>query len=181
MYWFYSLRGAENVENFELPESYTPTNLPHGLNEKVVFFTHGFNVDANDARAWGSEVFKRFWQSGSNARLKMVTWPGDYHWFNKAFNGLHYQHDVYYALKCGDAYRRLVVREAPEKSNRILMSQSLGNMMTCEALRQGLEAGQYFMFDAAVASETIDATLQNKDVETYAKYVPSDRRRRFVP
>jgi hypothetical protein len=54
------------------------------------------------------------------------------------------------------------------------MAQSLGNMMTCEALRQGLTAGQYFMFNAAVASEAIDAAYQDDSLETRAKYVPSD-------
>lgn len=35
--------------------------------DRDVFFTHWFNVSAEDARAWGSEVFKRLWQSGSDA------------------------------------------------------------------------------------------------------------------
>ena len=36
-----------------------------GTDELDVFFTHGFNVNAGDARAWGAEVFKRLLQSGS--------------------------------------------------------------------------------------------------------------------
>lgn len=42
-----------------------------------VFFLHGFHVDAKGARAWGSEMFKRLWQSGSRARFHAVTWDGD--------------------------------------------------------------------------------------------------------
>ena len=53
------------------------------------------------------------------------------------------------------------------------MAQSLGNMMACEALRQGLTADQYFMFDAAVASEAIDAAYQDDSPATRVKYVPS--------
>ena len=45
---------------------------------------------------------------------------------------------------------------------------------SCEALRQGLNVGKYFMFNAAVPSEAIDGTLQDADAATRAKYVPSD-------
>ena len=174
MYWFYSVRDAVKSQEHPLPEQYTPTNLSEFLTDKTVFFTHGFNVNEDAARAWGAEVFKRLWQSGSNAKFKMVTWAGDYHWTFGVFNGLHYQHDVYHALQSGDMYKRLVEREAPLSSHRILMAQSLGNMMTCEALRQGLVATQYFMFNAAVASEAVDGIFQNDSVTTKAKYVPSD-------
>lgn len=54
------------------------------------------------------------------------------------------------------------------------MAQSLGNMMACEAFRQGLAASQYFMFDAAVATEAINAIYQNDGDATRNKYVPSD-------
>ncbi len=174
MYWFFSVRGAEQMQNFPLPASYTPGNLSDDLNAKTVFFTHGFNVNADAARAWGSEVFKRLWQSGSNAKFKMVTWAGDYNWTGSWANGVHYHQDVYQALKSGNAYKRLVEREEPASAQRVLMAQSLGNMMTCEALRQGVTAGHYFMFDAAVASEALDASRQSDNADTNAKYIPSD-------
>ncbi len=174
MYWFYSLHGAEKKDNFELPDRYTPGNLMDNPKDRDVFFTHGFNVSENDARAWGSEVFKRLWQSGSDARFHMVAWPGNYHWTGDWANGLHYQRDVYQALKSANAFKRLVEREQGDAAKRVIMAQSLGNMMACEAFRQGLEANQYFMFDAAVASEAIDAVYQDDSQETRAKYVPSD-------
>ena len=174
MYWFYSIRGAEEVGNFQLPSGYTPSNLSEDIVDKTIFFTHGFNVDYDAARGWGSEIFKRMWQSGSNARFKMVTWEGNYNWTGNWANGVHYHEDVYQALKSAAAYKELIQREEPESSKRILMAQSLGNMMTCEALRQGLTAGQYYMFNAAVASEAIDAAYQDDSLETRAKYVPSD-------
>ena len=61
-------------------------------------------------------------------------------------------------------------------TNRILMTQSLGNMVACEALREGLSVGKYFMFDAAVPSEAIDATLRAVSSEDgpFPKYVPGD-------
>ena len=174
MYWFYSLHGAEDVDYFNLPNQYTPGNLMDNPKDRDVFFTHGFNVSEEDARAWGSEVFKRLWQSGSDARFHMVAWPGNYHWTGNWANGLHYQRDVYQALKSANAFKRLVEREQSDSSKRVIMAQSLGNMMACEAFRQGLAANQYFMFNAAVASEAIDAVYQNDSQETRAKYVPSD-------
>jgi hypothetical protein len=174
MYWFYSLHGAEDVDYFPLPNHYTPRNLMDNPKDRDVFFTHGFNVSERDARAWGAEIFKRLWQSGSDARFRMVAWPGNYNWTGNWANGLHYQRDVYQALKSANAFKRLVEREQGDPSKRVVMAQSLGNMMASEALRQGLEASQYFMFDAAVASEAIDGTLQNANSTIRSKYVPSD-------
>lgn len=174
MYWFYSLHGAEDVDYFNLPNQYTPGNLMDNPKDRDVFFTHGFNVSEKDARAWGSEVFKRLWHSGSDARFHMVAWPGNYHWTGNWANGLHYQRDVYQALKSANAFKRLVEREQGDSAKRVIMAQSLGNMMACEAFRQGLSANQYFMFDAAVASEAINSIYQNNSDATRNKYVPSD-------
>ena len=176
MYWFYSLHGAEDVDYFNLPNQYTPGNLMDNPKDRDVFFTHGFNVSEEDARAWGSEVFKRLWHSGSDARFHMVAWPGNYHWTGNWANGLHYQRDVYQALKSANAFKRLVEREQGDSTKRVIMAQSLGNMMVCEAFRQGLAASQYFMFDAAVASEAINSIYQNNSDATRNKYVPSDWR-----
>lgn len=176
MYWFYSLHGAEDVDYFNLPNQCTPGNLMDNPKDRDVFFTHGFNVSEEDARAWGSEVFKRLWHSGSDARFHMVAWPGNYHWTGNWANGLHYQRDVYQALKSANAFKRLVEREQGDSTKRVIMAQSLGNMMVCEAFRQGLAASQYFMFDAAVASEAINSIYQNNSDVTRNKYVPSDWR-----
>lgn len=54
------------------------------------------------------------------------------------------------------------------------MTQSLGNMVACEALREGLQVGKcYFMFDAAIPSESIDGTLraESADDGPFPKYV----------
>lgn len=174
MYRYVTLRGAHNNPNFIVHIPRRPQNLMDNSKDLDVFFTHGFNVSESDAHAWGAEVFKRLWQSGSNARFWMFTWSGDYNWLGSAFNGLHYQQDVYQALKTGTALKALVEEAQPDSSKRILMAQSLGNMVACEALRQGLAVNKYFMFNAAVASEAIDGTLQNANASIKAKYVPSD-------
>ena len=174
MYRYVTLRGAHNNANFTVHIPGAPENLMDDSKDLDVFFTHGFNVSESEAHAWGSEVFKRMWQSGSNARFWTFTWSGDYNWLGSAFNGLHYQQDVYQALKTGAALKALIENAQPDSSKRILMTQSLGNMVACEALRQGLSVGKYFMFNAAVASEAVDGMFQNANQATKSKYVPSD-------
>ena len=174
MYRYVTLRGAHANPNFIVNIPGRPHNLMDDGRDLDVFFTHGFNVSEPEARAWGAEVFKRLWQSGSNARFWMFTWSGDYNWLNAAFNGLHYQQDVYQALKTGAALKTFMESAQPAPSKRILMAQSLGNMVACEALRQGLHVNKYFMFNAAVASEAVDGTLQNANSIVKAKYVPPD-------
>lgn len=139
--------------------------------DRDVFFTHGFRVSAADAHAWGSEVYKRLWQSGSNARFVMFTWAGDYGWPDSA---LYFPQNVYQALRTGGALKALVESVQPDSSKRILMTQSLGNMVACEALRQGLQVEKYFMFDAAVATECFDGTLQSEGQRVRQRYVPAE-------
>ena len=171
MYWFHSLRGAELDGAFTVPEAPAPRNLADGAKDLDVFFTHGFRVKEPEAHAWGAEVFKRLWQAGSNARFHMFTWAGDHGWPDSA---LHFQQNVYQALRTGGALRTLLGREQPDPAKRVLMAQSLGNMVACEALRQGLRVGKYFMFNAAVPSEALAAYLQDADASVRARYVPAD-------
>ncbi|MDO5317733.1 MAG: hypothetical protein Q4G65_03820 [bacterium] len=179
MYRRRSLRGAAGDPALTVDVPDVPDNQPDGTKDVDVFFLHGFNVDADAARAWGSEVFKRLWQSGSNARFHMLPWRGDYSWSpGGVFNGLHYQHNVWFAQRTAAALKRYVEAAQPDASKRVLMTQSLGNMVACEALREGLEVGRYFMFDAAVPSEAVDGTLRAETSADapYAKYVPEDWR-----
>lgn len=174
MYWFHSLYGAESDNSFTPPRIAAPTNLwDVAICDKDVFFTHGFRVNEQDAHAWGAEVFKRFWQSGSNARFHMFTWAGAYGWPD---SGLYYPKNAYQAQMSGGALKRLIEREQADSSKRILMTQSLGNMVACEALREGLQVAQYYMFDAALPSESIDETLrvESSDDAGFSKYVRPD-------
>ena len=154
-----------------------PSNLPDGETDgKDIFFLHGFNVSESAARNWANQMFKRLWLSGSRARFHGVAWYGDYHLVSGTFNGLHYHQDVYHALQTAHAFKLYAEAVQGSASSRIVMAHSLGNMVASEALRQGLQVGRYFMFNAAVASEAFDGTLQAEapQDESYMKYVPSD-------
>ena len=179
MYRLASLRDAAVNPSFSVVVPDVPTNQPPCTNDLDVFFLHGFNVDAESARAWGSEVFKRLWQSGSNARFHILPWHGDYSWTpGNLFNGLHYQHNVWYAQRTGAALKEYIETVQSDSAHRILMTQSLGNMVACEALRERLQVGKYFMFDAAIPSESIDGTLRAESPSDvpYPKYVRTEWR-----
>ena len=170
MYRFASLRGAAENPTLTVNVPSAPLNQLDGTKDLDVFFTHGFRVSEPDAHAWGAEVFKRLWQSGSNANFHMLTWRGDYGVID---SGLYYQHNAWFAQRTGGALKRYIEDAQPVAANRVLMTQSLGNMVACEALREGLQVGKFFMFDAAVASEAVDASLQDANAAIRSKYVPS--------
>lgn len=178
MYRLVSLRDAAENPSLSVSVPGVPDNQSDGVKDLDVFFMHGFNVNFKAARAWGSEVFKRLWQSGSNARFHMLPWRVDYRWVEGAdltttLSALHYPHNAWFAQRTGGALKRYIEAAQPDKAKRILMTQSLGNMVACEALREGLLVDKYFMFDAAVPSESIDGTLRAETTcdDAYGKYV----------
>ncbi|MBW7907964.1 MAG: hypothetical protein H3C50_03460 [Kiritimatiellae bacterium] len=164
-----SLSGAEDMYRHinlrpsgGLPTSTgEPSNYPDSLcNSKNVFFLHGFSVSGNGARGWHTEMFKRLYWSGSNAKFWGVTWEGDL----GLISALHYQEDVANAfLVASDLYDE--INSVP---NKVMLAHSLGNMVVSAAIQDhGLSVSKYFMLNAAVATESYrpasfnDATMGN--------------------
>ena len=177
MYRFCNIRSAASNPSFVPTVPGQAVEWSEDGQDVDLFFTHGFNVSLDDARNWGRILFKRFWHSGLNARFHMLTWEGNYSILpGERFNALHYQHDVWYALRTGGALKRYIEAAQPDSTKRVLMTQSLGNMVACEALKEGLHVGHYFMFDAALPGESIDESLQARSLESpaFVKYVPTD-------
>ena len=170
MYNVSNIRGACG-DSTQIPGNFGG-NLPES-NGTTVFFLHGFNVPANDSRAWFAEMFKRLWQSGSNARFCGVGWYGDYNLVSGKFNAMHYHRDAYNALQSASAFANLV---GGTSGNKIVIAHSLGNMVASKAIRDGLAVSKYFMLDAAIPSEAFDATLQDETAAVRRKYVPSSWR-----
>ena len=170
MYNVSNIRGACG-DSTQIPGNFGG-NLPES-NGTTVFFLHGFNVPANDSRAWFAEMFKRLWQSGSNARFCGVGWYGDYNLVSGKFNAMHYHRDAYNALQSASAFANLV---GGTSGNKIVIAHSLGNMVASKAIRDGLVVSKYFMLDAAIPSEAFDATLQDETAAVRRKYVPSSWR-----
>ncbi|MBP5788191.1 MAG: hypothetical protein J6Y19_10315 [Kiritimatiellae bacterium] len=113
-----------------------------------------FNVTSNEARGWHSEMFKRFHQSGSDAKFWGVTWYGD----EGLVNELHYHEDVVNAFEAAGPLADVLRTNAT--GPLVLMAHSLGNLVVSSAIRDhGLVCEKYFMFNAAVPAEAYDASL----------------------
>ena len=151
----------------------TPGSCLPPANGTNVVFLHGFNVDAEKARGWHAEMFKRLWQSGSKARFHGVTWRGDI----GGINVFRYHEDVVSAFATAPHLKNYVNGLSGEK---IMMAHSLGNMVVSSAIADhGMSVHKYFMFNAAVPAEAYDPTLWNATVaannmvhEDWADYLP---------
>lgn len=152
------------------PAVVTPGDDLPPSNGKHVVFLHGFNVTAEEAREWHSEMFKRLWQSGADARFHGVTWRGDI----GLLNGFHYHENVVSAFETAPHLRDYVNGLSGEK---IVMAHSLGNMVVSSAIADyGMGVGKYFMLNAAVASEAYDATLWSDSPDAPNRLVHDDWR-----
>ncbi len=87
-----------------------------------VVFVHGFNVDAAEGRAWGSEIFRRLHQAGSSAPFVAFRWYGDQ-------GSTNYPMAVECAAGAAGRLHSLLVALAREKPGRpfVLIGHSLGS------------------------------------------------------
>ncbi len=150
MFRWMNLRGflTGNVNWWEV-QDWEPANLPDAETKNMnVFFLHGFKVSEEEAWAWGAEMFKRLWQSGSNARFWAVTWLGD----GGTPTGFHYNDNVYNAFLTAPYLASRVNQFGT--GEKIVMAHSLGNMLVSSAIQDhGMNVSKYFMLNSAVPSE----------------------------
>ncbi len=161
-YRWVNLRGALDGDEERLTDISNPVGFPdEESNGKSVVFIHGFNVTESQARGWNSEVFKRLWQSGCNAKYYAVTWRGDLSWWK--FRGLFYHEDVVNAFLTAGEFNTVFTGVA---SNATILAHSLGNIVVCSAIEDwGLRPGSYCMLDAAVPAEALNPAAWS-DAET---------------
>ena len=139
-----------------------PSNWPDGeCDGRHFVFVHGYNVNAQSARGWASEMFKRLWQSGSQSKFTAVDWYGDYSQMDVPgvgnFSPNYYQ-NVVHAFQTASALKAACDALPGEK---VLLAHSLGNMLTCAAIvRHGLQYSKYYMLNAAVPIEAFDADAE---------------------
>jgi hypothetical protein len=159
----------------------TETDDPVGLpdsesNNKYFVFVHGYNVDAQKARGWNAEVFKRLYALGSRARFVGVTWNGtpstlipgviseDYPDYHKG---------VFHAFLTGDAIKTELAKFIPEGSDVTVAAHSLGNMVVSHSIQSdGFKPTRYFMINAAVPMEAYD--LENVGLLERASMIEND-------
>ena len=133
-----------------------PDNYPDSLCSATnVFFLHGFNVTADGACGWSSEVFKRLYWSGSKAKFWGMTWDGDLGLIN-AFN---YHENVANAFVTA-ANLNAQIKDIP--GTKVIMAHSLGNMVVSSAIQDyNLSVDKYFMLEAAVPTESYNSSSPN--------------------
>lgn len=166
-------RVVETSPTLEI-QSYQPPNYPDELTSgKRFFFIHGYNVRAHSARGWHAEIFKRLHVLGSRARFYGISWAGDTSKFPPRMDEAYciggsspdYYANVANAFETAP-FLAQAVNSIP--GVRVIAAHSLGNMVTCGALRPdvdypfpALQVGKYLMIDAAVPREAFDASLSH--------------------
>ncbi len=165
-----------------------PAGLPDAMtNDRHFIFFHGYNVSEVEGRAWFSEVFKRLYQSGSNAKFTAATWYGNQsqspNWLKlpdieiERQNGddlhspivsigldgvsLDYHENALLAFKAAWA---TAVQCNALKGKKIVAAHSLGNMIASSAINDhGLKIEKFFLIDAAVPLEAYDDDAAGMD------------------
>ena len=121
-----------------------------------ILFVHGFNVNRDQARGWGAEIFKRLWQVGSTSKYTAVDWVGDVGQISIPFDGkdsLNYYANVYNAFKSSKDFASKC-EEIQKKDSLVLVAHSLGNMLASSMIAdRKVVPSRYYMVNAAVAMQ----------------------------
>ena len=131
MYRWINLRKYSNDSSGDGTDVKEPRNRPDAeCDGKHVVFVHGFNTNAEEARSISAEMFKRLWQSGSDAMFTGVDWYANKGQINTGFiEGtwtLEYYASVYQAFLVST---NLTEYCAKLPGTKVMMAHSLGNMM----------------------------------------------------
>ena len=165
------LPGRSTAEPANLPDN--ETTGPHYV------FVHGYNVNAQSARGWAAEMFKRLWQAGARSKFTAVDWYGDESqlWAGVPIAGgesLDYYVNVRHALDTAQHLQSMLPGASDE---RVILAHSLGNMLVSEAaVHYGLVYSKYYMLNAAVPMEAYDDSASNFEmIEHGWRDVPLDK------
>jgi len=159
--------------NTEQPVDY-PDSLTNG---KYFVFLHGFNVDADSARGWNAEIFKRMHTMGSEARFVGVLWNGSPPLPSLIAalaprKYLDYHKAVFQALQTGDLLANAL--SFTNGADVTVAAHSLGNIVTSHAIQNGgFTPTRYYMIDAAAAIEaySLDDAAGQFDVMRHRDWV----------
>jgi hypothetical protein len=138
----------------------TAPNWPDQLtNGKNLLFAHGYNVNQYQARGWAAEMFKRTWQSGSNAKFHAISWRGDE---TQIFGSLtvNLQTNIVHAMQTAPALASYLNGLVDEN---VIIAHSLGNMLASAVVNlNDATVSKFFMVDGAVAMEAFDPSADQE-------------------
>lgn len=161
MFRHLNLNYASSGGNNEVPTRATAPNEPP-TNGKNFAFMHGYNVNQEQARGWGAEIFKRMWWAGSKARFFAVSWHGYETQIMEPFSiSYNLQTNIVHAFETAPVLANFINNLSGET---VIAGHSLGNMLASAAVtRFGGMPAKYFMIDGAVAMEAFDPDLAKPD------------------
>lgn len=119
-----------------------------GEEERTLINIHGLDWSGEESPAGHSEIFKRFFQLGSNARFVGVSWYSDQN------SPVGYYNNVSNAFISAFHSSQQIAPFLGEETS--VFAHSLGNVFACSMLNDfGLDAQNYFMVNAALARESL--------------------------
>ena len=159
--------GTVDTGNPGNPSRYDAPNEPV-TNGKNLVFLPGYNVNQQQSRGVESEMFKRFYWSGSKAKFYGVTWNGAVSQGDMSFGGVipqlvnvtcNYQTNVVNALLTAPHLADFLNNGLSGET--MVAAHSLGNMVVLSAISDygATHLAHYFMIDAAVPMEAIQGDM----------------------
>jgi Alpha/beta hydrolase of unknown function (DUF900) len=161
---YLSLSGVEQMfrhlnfsyvnSSVKVPARTDAPNEPQTKKDANFVFLHGYNVNQQQARGVLSEMFKRFYWSGSRARFYGVTWNGAESQIASISFTPNYHTNVVNALQTAPHLAGFLNGLSGETT---VAAHSLGNMVVLSAISDcGVtHIAHYFMIDAAVPIEAV--------------------------
>jgi alpha-tubulin suppressor-like RCC1 family protein len=142
-------------------------------NGKNLVFVHGYNVNQQEARGVESEMFKRFYWSGSEANFYGVTWNGAESKGTFPFENLftpNYHTNVVNAVETASHFATFLDNLSGQT---VVVAHSLGNMVVLSAISDYDAApSEYFMLDAAIPMEAIQGAMSYNPKMLYSTWNP---------
>jgi hypothetical protein len=126
------------------------TNPEHFLgfdettSEQNFVLVHGYNVNAQEARGFQAEVFKRLFWSGMNAKFWAITWYGWESQIDVPIYGKrspNYHINVRHAYNAGKMLKDFVAEQ--NMSAPTIAAHSLGNVVASTAIQKGMPYSSY--------------------------------------
>ena len=137
-------------------------------NGKNLVFLHGYNVNQQQARGVESEMFKRFYWSGSKAKFYGVTWNGAVSQSTTFGFTPDFHTNVVNALLTASPLASFLGSLSGETT---VAAHSLGNMVLLSAISDyGATPNHYFMIDAAVPVESVQGNAATEPAMTYSTW-----------
>lgn len=178
--------GAADLGSPDIPGD--PLNWPDAdRNSKHFVFVHGYNVNDSQSKGWASEIFKRMFWSGSNARFSAFAWYG----YESQVGSLtvNYQVNLDHAFGTANSFKQFLDLLEGEKT---VAAHSMGNILVGSAMHDwDARPVNYLMLDSAAAKECYDtreaddaaqdARMVHPAWKDYPKQVRASEWHRLIP